>query len=167
LEGNRFYAWEGHRTGAARLQREAVVEDPWNWVYPWREETPCILDRPALLASRKGVDTLLQRPTPLVVQARSEAAMSVFRHMLLTTPAASRVSATKNVREFSKTNNAPCHFRHLHFITHWIQRLTDYKASLPVRDILSFRILHTYGSAWKCGAYFISNVVKSCQPQLG
>jgi hypothetical protein len=28
LEGNRFYAWEGHRTGAARLQREAVVEDP-------------------------------------------------------------------------------------------------------------------------------------------
>jgi hypothetical protein len=24
------------------------------------------------------------------------------------------------------------------FITHWIQRLTDYKASLPVRDILSF-----------------------------
>jgi hypothetical protein len=77
-----------------------------------------ILDRPALLASRKGVDSLLQRPTPLGVQARSEAAMSVLRQMLLTKPAASQVSAPKNVREFSKANNALCHFRHLYFITH-------------------------------------------------
>jgi hypothetical protein len=53
-------------------------------------------------------------------------------------PPLSRVSAPKNVRECSGTNSRPFYFRHFHFITLWLQRLTDYKVSIPIRDVLRF-----------------------------
>ena len=88
----------------------AAVEDPWNRVYPWREETPLpvVLTHLGMwISSRWGrsFTQLHQRVPKSSGRSSSHSTPRVLKNQL---PGFRH----QNVADFSRTNNTPCHFHH-------------------------------------------------------